>query len=321
MKINRNINRGLAVFVLVVMMGITPLATAQSVRIAGGSVSQTKFGFYWETHLEPPTPPMSGFSTSATDEPGIIHRFLVDRQRQIFLGYDALIEVLPEPDTYRVTFRKLTTTGALAQQFGGVQWSQRATPGWGDAPKVIHGGDVLSITLLVNGATNQRIMDYVTVQEPSRRFSGFNTPVPERQFSFVPGPSRDFGADDVELMLQSPRLSVNGKLDETSTRLIEKVSGSIVWIYVAKRGRFLLSLVPHADLGFRKAGEVRGSSLSFVVAGDAFVLNTGDRIAPGQAPFSLYVRHEPDWKPTYAFADASLFTVGKAERSEFARRK
>jgi hypothetical protein len=172
----------------------------------------------------------------------------------------------------------------------------------------------------VNNATNQRVVDYVTVQEPTRRFRGWDS-VPDRQFSFAPGPSRDFRADDVELSIQAPRLSINGKLDETTTGRFDSVSGSVVWIYVAKRGRFLLSLAPHPELGFRKAGEVRGSSLSFVAGGETFTLNTDGRIAPGQAAFSLYVLHDPDWKPTYANADLASFKMGAADRAELLLKK
>ena len=132
---------------------------AQSIRIDGGSVSQEKFGFYFETRLDPPAPPMSGFSSSTTHDPGIIHRIMYDRPRNIFVGYDAVIEALEEPNTYRVTFRKLTMTPQLTREFGGDQWSQMPTPGWNLAPQVIRAGDVLSIDLLVNGATKQRVVD------------------------------------------------------------------------------------------------------------------------------------------------------------------
>ncbi len=120
----------------------------------------------------------------------------------------------------------------------------------------------------------------------------------------------------MELTIQAPRLSINGKLDESSTKRFDEVSGGVVWIYVGKRGRYILSLVPHPELGFRRAGEVRGSSLSFVVGNDTFSLSTGGRIAPGQGSFNLYVLHDPDWKPTYPMADLSAFNMGAADRPE-----
>ena len=298
---------------------------AQSTRIDGGTVSQDKFGFYWETHLEPGTPPMSeSFSTKTTNEPGRIHRILLDRSGKIYAGYDVIVTVLPEPNTYRVSFQKMAMSPEITRGWTGgnsAVWTQLPTDRWSDsAPQNIRGGDVISLTLFRNPTTGQSVVDYVTIQEPSRKFSGFN-PTPERKFTYAAGTSRDFKTDDVQLTIQSPRLIVNGKLDESSTRRFDEVSGAIVWLYVAKHGRYLLSLVPHPELGFRRAGEVRGSSLSFVMGTETFNLNAGDRIAPGQGPFNLYVLHDPDWKPTYPDADLSAFNMGAADSAEFLLRK
>jgi hypothetical protein len=297
---------------------------AQSSRIDGGMVSQEQFGFYWETRLEP-TPPFTDSITTATaDEPGIIHRLLLDRARRVYVGYDALVVPLSEPNTYRVTFRQLGMTPELARQVLGdslSSWRQLSTPGWNlQAPQTIKGGEVLELSLLFNQSTRQRVVDYVTVQEPSRRFQGFNQ-IPERRFTYAGGPARDFRVTDVELTIQSPRLSINGKLDETSTRRYDEVSGSVVWIAASKRGRYILSLLPRPELGFRKAGEVRGSSLRFTIGSDTFTLNTGGRIAPGQASFSLYVLHDPEWRPTYPNADMSAFFMGSADSADSLVRK
>ena len=176
------------------------------------------------------------------------------------------------------------------------------------------------MNLLMNATTRQRVTDYVTVQEASGRRRGFN-PAPDREFTFAPGPARDFRVDDAVLTIQGPRLTINGKMDESSTRRFDEVSGTVVWIYAEKRGRFILSLVPHPELGFRKAGEIRGSSLSFVVGSDTFSLNAGRSIATGKAPSNLYVLHQPDWKPTYPNADLGAFNMGAADSAESLVRK
>jgi|SRR5688572_11875042 len=303
-----------AVTCCLLIAGLGRLGFAQSARIDSGSVSQAKFGFYFETHLSPGTPPLSdSFSTRTTDEPGIIHRVLLDRRGRVYVGYDVRVVVLPEPNTYRVTFQRLTMTPDAAKEIMGEgfsSWRPLPRSNWGPpATQDIRGGDVLQLEFLANPSTGQQVVDYVTVQEPSRKFNGFDV-LPERKFSYTPGPSRDFGTDDAELTIQAPRLIINGRLDESSTRNFGEISGALVWIYTAKRGRYILSLVPRPELGFRRAGEVRGSSLSFVVGTDEFRLSSGARIAPGQASFNLYVLHEPDWKPTYPNADLAAFSMG-----------
>jgi len=306
---------------------MTQVALAQSSRIDGGTVSdaQKKFGFYWETRLDPPTPPLSDiFSRAIAGRDGLIHRILLDRTQQIYVGYDVVVKELAEPNRYQVTFQGLTLTPETFRQMLGEnpsRFRQMATPGWGlPAPQEIRGGEVLELNLLMNATTRQVVKDYVTVQEASRRFSGFNAS-PEREFRFVPGPSIDFRLEDVELTIQAPRLSINGKLDETSERRFDEVSGGVVWIYTARRGRFILSLVPQPELGFRKAGEVRGTSLNFVVGNETFTLSAGRSIAPGQAPFNLYVLHEPDWKPNYPLADLGAFNMGAADSAASLLRK
>ena len=300
------------------------VALAQSSRIDGGTVSHSlnKFGFYWETRLDPPTPPLADiFSTAIVDGPELIHRILLDPSQQIYVGYDVVVKALPEPNRYQVTFRSLTMTPKISQQvLGGdasrYRYRSMPTPGWGPpTPQEIRGGEVLEMNLLMNPTTRQRVTDYVTVQEASGRSSGFNR-YPDRDFTFTPGPSRDFRVEEALLTIQAPRLSINGKLDASSTSRFDEVSGGVVWIYAGGRGRFILSLVPHPELGFRKAGEVRGSSLSFLLGSDTFTLSAGRSIAPGQAPFNLYVLHQPEWKPSYPNADVGAFNMGSADSAQ-----
>ena len=315
----RSLDRAATVVLgLLLAVLFTQNARAQSTRIDGGMVSQEKFGFYWETRLVPSAPPMSDFSTATAYGPGVIHRILLDRKRQIYVGYDTVVTVLTEPNRYRVTFQKLMTTPQL--YFFGESlsaWTEIQTPvDWGlPTPREIRGGEVLELNLLENARTGQRVTDYITVQEPSQKFVGFDS-IPDRKFTFAPGTSRDFRTADVELTIQAPRLSINGKLDATSSKRFDEVSGPVVWLYIAKHGRYLLSLVPHPELGFQRAGEVRGSSLSFTIGNETFSVNAGARIAPGQSPFNLYVLHDPNWKPGYPDADLDAFNMGAADRAE-----
>jgi hypothetical protein len=60
-------------------------------------------------------------------------------------------------------------------------------------------------------------------------------------------------------------------------------------------GRLIVSLTPQPDLGFRKAGEIRGSKLSVMFEGHTLDLIANSRIAPGPGPFNVYVLHQPEW--------------------------
>jgi hypothetical protein len=172
-------------------------------------------------------------------------------------------------------------------------------------------GDVIVLDLLVNPGTGQKIVEYITLQDPHR--PGFNDPTP-REFSYVTGAPRDFRAEDAQLHIKSPLFSVNGKVDDSSRGSLQEVRGAAVWLYVPGRGRFVLSLTPRP--GFQKVGDVRGTSLSFKVGSDTLSVSSAVRIAPGDTPFNLYAFHDPAWRPTYANANTSIFQIGAAERAE-----
>src|SRR5215475_4914473 len=55
--------------------------------------------------------------------------------------------------------------------------------------------------------------------------------------------------------------------------------------------------------------------LELVARAEMFKLVANGAIAPTQAAFNLYVLHDP-WKPDYAFADTSAFSMGAADRAE-----
>jgi len=291
-------------------------AFAQSGRIFGGSVARKNFEFFWESRLEPPVPPLSDSvqMTTLDSNPEMIQRIVKDRSRKIYLGYDVLVEVLPQASTYRLTVRPLSAIPEdIKKDPAGLT---RIEVSGFPAPQAIRSGDVVAIDLLANGATGQKIVDYITIREPRRPVSPFDPQIP-REFSWVAGQPRDFSVEDAGLRIRAPRLRINGKLDESSTNFNLEVAGSVVWFYAANRGRFVLSLTPQRALGFQKAGEVRGNTLMFTIGSDTFNIDAASRIAPGDAPLNLYVFHDPAWRPTYAHADQSAFNMGSADRAEW----
>ena len=309
-------------FYLIAMTLLTLAASAQSGRIDGGVATRKTFSFHWETRVEPPGPVADNF-TSITNEQTradeTIYRVVGDRSRRVFVGYAANVEVLPEPNTYRMTLRQLDADVAKSMfaEFG--NWTALPTPRWGTAvPQTIHGGDVLAVDLLVNG-TGQKIVDYVTIQEVRRQ--GFEVTTQTRDFAFATGTARDFRAEDAEMRIRDPRLSINGKLEQSTEKYVDTVEGPVIWFYAGKRGRFILSLLPRRELGFRKAGEVRGSSLTFKVGNDTFSLVSGELIASRQGVFNLYILHQPSWRPTYEHADLDAFIMDAADRPEWLLRK
>jgi hypothetical protein len=211
-----------------------------------------------------------------------------------------------------MTFGHLTMTPKDALVLDGepATWTSLPAPDWGGpAVRTVRGGEVLSLDLLTNNATGQKIVDYVTVQGPSTE--------PEADpwhadFIYETGMPREFHAEDAALEIRHPRLSVSSDLGTSATSSSSVVYGAAVWFYLPMRGRFVLSLTPHPDLGFRNAGEVRGSALTFNIGNDTFNLVSSGRIAPGSGPFNVYVLHDPMWRAPAGSESDSLW--GSADR-------
>jgi hypothetical protein len=290
-----------------------------SATIGNGSVLRPKFRFYWETRIEPAIPPMAdGFSTVAMeDSTGVIHRIMFDKSTKTYFGYDVLVEDLSDPATFRVTFRTLQLPRELSGNVNGFlnSWMGLTTPRF-PAPQVVNRGAILELVLLSNSSNGQKIVDYVTIQEPESAVRTFQNPAAQnRDFSYAPEAPRDITSNDVAMTIRSPRIAINGKAEE-SVSDSNSVSGTFVWFYIPDHGRFIISLGPHAESGFRKIGEVRGTSLSFTMGSDTVMLSSAIPIAPGLAAFNLYVVQQPDWKPQYLFADTSAFSMGAVDSFE-----
>ncbi len=315
------VTRAVCGFLLVT--GFAATLAAQSRPIDQGSVTlyasgvpmKGLAGFYWETRLNPPTPPLSsGFGTASdVTSPDVVHRVLLDRTRKVYFGYNAKVQ--PQgSNAYRLTLSPLTLTAELAKRLGDpAAWTQLPAPRF-PAARIVRGGEVLQLDLLMNEKWGQQVTEYITVQEPPMR-GGFEI-LPPREFSVGVGTARDFTANDAELRLASPRVSVNGAFSEASAQVRGDESGSLVWIYLPNRGRFVLSIVPRPAQGFRRAGEARGSSLRFTAGSDVITIANGARVAPGQSAYHVYVLHQPAWKPTYANANTDAVILGSADRVE-----
>jgi len=303
---------------LIICLSKSGASQARRIQAGGGTIGTQKASIYFQTYLDPGAPDlkdyggggMSGFGTWTPDQQKFqVHRYVGNSARHVYFGYDVSVEALTEANTYRVTMSKLTLTPEKYREMSSSDrsWTLLPIPGWDETTvRTVRGGEVVAVALLTNVATNQKIVDYFTVQETNS----------QREFRFAPGSARDFRAEDVELRIGAPRVTINGKFDAPSSQLQYEVSGGVVWLYFPNRGRYVLSLSPHADLGFRKVGEVRGTTMTFTVGSDTFNIVCGTPIAPGTGAFNLYALADPAWRPTGPRAD-QVFNMGGEDRAEW----
>ncbi len=243
------------------------------------------------TKIEPSGTRLSG---GVVVEPGRVHHIINDAAHKRYFGYDLQLDAAADGQTAQLRIEPLHATRA-GELSGGAGWLRLDLPKYPVIPNVKL-GDTVALDLLVNPATGQKIVDYLTVLR-----KGEMNPL---------NAARDFTLADVEMMLDQPEVSVNGKL--AMTRKPGGVSGAVVWLYIADHGRFILSLVPNEKLGFKKSGAVSADGLLFREGETEYRVQCNSRVAPGSGTYNLYVVHEPDWRPPIS-ADFRLGSADKAE--------
>ncbi len=90
--------------------GLLVPAFGQNGAIAEGNVPGKGFAFYWQTRLEPPSPPLAnslGYGSGVNDKTGNIFRVMIDRVNRIYFGYEVRVEPLAQRNDFRMTFHPL----------------------------------------------------------------------------------------------------------------------------------------------------------------------------------------------------------------------
>jgi hypothetical protein len=214
------------------------------------------------------------------------HRFFYDRGAHIFFGYDIVVQPQDRIDMYSVGFFNLSM-GPLdfpidsTDSLNPTLWKQVPLPTLLPS-QVVRAGEPMSITVYRDPKTGAELRDTMTIAAmpqsvspvPHQQLNGIevwewahSTPrngnaAPSHRSYAIFGAAQPFSIDDAQMRLEMGRLVVNGK-SQFGTEGARVVTGALVWFYVPGHGRYILSLIPRPDLGFERAGEVRGGSSLF----------------------------------------------------------
>ena len=216
----------------------------------------------------------------------VVSRYMYDDTK--YVGYDLILEPVAGASEVRVTIAPLSLSARELQLEKEKVLQQVEIPHY-PLPQVVPNGSTIALDLLVNHATGQKIVDYLTVS---------SKPMMSKQSE-----PRAFSMDDVVLEFRHPRLRVNalpvGEMSRT-------ISGTSAWIYVPGRGRFAFSVGPKQ--GYEKVGMVEGNSLLFEWAGTKYEVACDAAIVAGGGNWFLYVRADESYRATGPAA--SEFHVG-----------
>jgi hypothetical protein len=228
------------------------------------------------------------------------HRIINDAAHKRQLGYDLHGVLLGDGQTLRITLGPLTSAVQLERG-----WTLIAPPNFPVVP-VMHVGDTAAIDLLINPATGQKVVEYLSLEhadlDPAR---------------IAKTPARDFGIDDVELFLDRPRVWLNGKLLPSTADSSGGIRAHALWLFLPGEGTFVVSLQPEPGHGFQKAGMLQGSTMTFQRGAAQYRVECASPIAPGSGIYNLYLHYEPEAPNTHA----SGFMIGGADKGAWLVRK
>ena len=231
-------------------------------------------------------------------EPGRAHHIIEDPAHKRYFGYDILLEPGENGSTAQLRIEPLHPSRA-GEISAGPGWTLLALPKYPVIPGV-RVGDTVALDLLVNAATGQKIVDYLTLMR--------------RGAVETSDRGHDYSLGDVELSLMQPRVRVNGKLEATLDGQ-GGTSGSVVWLYLAGHGRFVLSLFPNQKLGFQKSGVASANTFLFREGSREYRVDCDSAVAPGSGIYNLYVVHEAAWRPQGRTGEP--FIIGSADKPEW----
>jgi hypothetical protein len=231
------------------------------------------------------------YSQALSADNHIVHRVLTDADRRVIFGYDLSIDsdpitkkfsigVLPADETFRRSFLKNS--------------NQPANEAFATFPKsttqqTLDDGDAVSLELLVNPKSGVKIVDVV-------RVTFDRSILRENSFESVP---KDFSLDAVMLSVKGYQLLLDGRQVAKSKATVG-CRGSLLWLYIPERGRFIFSLVPREGYAFEKIGVLDGDKIRFAVNGEQYEWSSSVPILPSGGTWNLWVLQDPNYTPLFA---------------------
>lgn len=233
-------------------------------------------------------------SQAAAGDDHVVHRLLADAAGKLIFGYDLWVAPDSAAKKFRIVVRPLdpqygnrlwTKTPGASESFQSVSISTFPKP---TEPQTLDDGDAFSLDLLVNPDSGVKIVDVVKVtfdRSSLRDVDPRMTP-------------RDVTPDVVAMEMKDYSLLINDNLAATG-KSKTGCTGSLLWLYIPNRGRFVFSLVPRAGYEFRKAGIIENNRIEFTVNGDRYEWLSSSPILRGDGTWNLWVLSDSSYTPLF----------------------
>lgn len=230
-------------------------------------------------------------SQAVADQNQTIHRVLRDNDGKFVFGYDLWITGDPNTKQFKISVKPLDSElqNSLRVKDQTLPNESISTFPKSTEPQILDDGAEFSLDLLINKDTGVKIIDVVRVTFDRLRLEN-------------DGPRmrpRDFTLDAVALEMKDYSLLVNDNLIATSKSKIG-CTGTLLWIYIPNRGRFIFSLFPREGYSFQQTGTVAGNKIEFTLDGDRYHWLSSSPILREEGAWNLWVLHDVQYSPLFS---------------------
>lgn len=244
--------------------------------------------------------------SSVTDYLGeTVHRVMFDSKSKTYFGYDLAIEKLGETGKFKVTVKPLSktldklvtsATASSGERPNYKDFTEKSLPKYPDAV-TIEDGDTITLDILENKKTGMKVSDFIKITSKPDNF--YKPYFSERT------KVKDFTLDDVNLIINQPKILVNGQIIKDGGG---GASGNIIWIGIPEKGRFIFSFRPHSQYNFQKTGIILDNKIIFEYNGESYELINKTPVLSVGGKWNLWIMFDPNYQPSlpnaYSFGSA-----------------
>ncbi|HYP49865.1 MAG TPA: GWxTD domain-containing protein [Pyrinomonadaceae bacterium] len=311
------------------------LAAANDAAAQQASVSFNKKGISVIFKIETSSPEATKQSFGSvyftgyneTEKESRVHRVLADKASGVYFGYDLVIESQAEPNKFKVSIKPLSINPPEQMRLSDL--TIRSLPKYPE-DMIVEDGDTIALDVLVNPQTKVKIVDLIkiTTKKPQTSSddslftsrasgSGFGSGGGDNLFNRQK--AKDFTLNDVKLRLTSPKLLVNGAPSPIRGSQWEGIiEGSVIYLYIPEKGRFIFSLFPQDGFNFRKEAMLENSKIAFQANDERYELISSAPIVSNGGSWSLWILNDPDYKPDLALGStADLLQYGASDEVKY----
>ena len=237
------------------------------------------------------------WGTSTNSNGRRVQRILINHSTGIYVGYAFTVEPLGDSTKLKVIISPLpeeaiewVSEKAWMKEFQ-KRWPNRTSfepsplPRFPE-PQVIDVTEVIKLPLWINPETGAQMGDEIRFALPRLK------------------PVRDFDLDEVKLKFSRHRLIINGEARSGSQSQPDLI-GPLPFFSVPGRGRFILSLFPHAGSDFKKIGVVDNNKIYFSYGGDNYEWVSQQPVLNRYDKWHLWVLHDESFQPHREALDPS----------------